>query len=246
MKEKLYTIPVNDALSANDECMICNARRSLEQDAIDYAIGPGASYMEADIREKTDAQGFCARHFQMMFDYGNSLGNALILSTHLHKQAAAIKKEMLSYKGVRGGLFSKSSQSGVEKYIGDLEGKCFVCEYYRDTYDRYIATFFYLYENDEQFRSKVRDGKGFCIPHMKELLQAAEKSLKGDMQDDFTKTLFEVQSRAFDRIEEDINWFVEKFKYENKDADWKESKDAIPRTIQKLVGGYPADPPYKP
>ena len=81
---------------------------------------------------------------------------------------------------------------------------------------------------------------------MKELLQAAEKSLKGDMQDDFTKTLFEVQSRAFDRIEEDINWFVEKFKYENKDADWKESKDAIPRTIQKLVGGYPADPPYKP
>ena len=64
MKEKLYTIPVNDAVSANDECPICNAKRALERDAIDYAIGPGASYMESDIREMTDKTGFCAHHFR--------------------------------------------------------------------------------------------------------------------------------------------------------------------------------------
>ena len=64
MKEKLYTIPVNDAVDANDECPICNAKRALERDAIDYAIGPGASYMESDIREQTDKTGFCSRHFQ--------------------------------------------------------------------------------------------------------------------------------------------------------------------------------------
>ena len=29
MKEKLYTIPVNDAVAADDECPICNAKRSL-------------------------------------------------------------------------------------------------------------------------------------------------------------------------------------------------------------------------
>ena len=246
MKEKLYTIPVNDAVSANDECPICNMWRSLEQDAIDYAIGSGASYMESDIREKTDATGFCARHFQMMFEYGNSLGNALILSTHVHKVKEALKKEMSGYRSQKTGLFSKSSQSNVERYISDLEGKCFVCDYFRETYSRYIATFFYLYENDEAFRQKIKDGKGFCIPHMKELLAAAGDHLKGDMLEDFTKTLFAVQSDNLDRIEEDITWFVEKFKYENKDKDWKESKDAIPRTIQKLVGGYPEDPPYKP
>ena len=64
------------------------------------------------------------------------------------------------------------------------------------------------------------------------------------MLDDFAKTMTEVTDRNLDRIEEDISWFVEKFKYENKDKDWKESKDAIPRTIQKLVGGYPADGKY--
>lgn len=236
MKEKLYTIPVNDAVNANDECPICNAERSLEEDAIEYAIGPGASYMESDIREMTDKTGFCRRHFQMMYKYGNSLGNALILTSHVHKVSEDIKKEMKNYRGAKGGLFSKGGTSNVEEYINSLTGKCFVCDYYRDTYKRYIATFFYLYENDTEFREKIKSGKGFCLPHMGELLHEAPGYLKGKLLDDFTSELFEIQSRNLDRIEEDISWFVEKFKYENQDKDWKESKDAIPRTIQKLTG----------
>ena len=39
---------------------------------------------------------------------------------------------------------------------------------------------------------------------------------------------------------------IEKFDYRYKDADWKNSKDAIQRGMQKLKGGYPADGPYKP
>lgn len=236
MKEKLYTIPVNDAVNANDECPICNAEQSLENDAIEYAIGPGASYMESDIREMTDKAGFCRRHFNMMYKYGNSLGNALILTSHVHKVSEDIKKEMKNYRGAKGGLFSKGGTSNVEEYINSLTGKCFVCDYYRDTYKRYIATFFHLYENDTEFREKIKNGKGFCLPHMGELLHEAPGYLKGKLLDDFTADLFEIQGRNLDRIEEDISWFVEKFKYENQNKDWKESKDAIPRTIQKLTG----------
>ncbi len=236
MKEKLFTIPVNDAVNANDECPICNAEQSLENDAIEYAIGPGASYMESDIREMTDKAGFCRRHFNMMYKYGNSLGNALILTSHVHKVSEDIKKEMKNYRGAKGGLFSKGGTSNVEEYINSLTGKCFVCDYYRDTYKRYIATFFHLYENDTEFREKIKNGKGFCLPHMGELLHEAPGYLKGKLLDDFTADLFEIQGRNLDRIEEDISWFVEKFKYENQDKDWKESKDAIPRTIQKLTG----------
>lgn len=47
------------------------------------------------------------------------------------------------------------------------------------------------------------------------------------------------------RLAEDVSWLVEKFDYRNKDADWKNSKDAIQRGMQKLKGGYPADAPYK-
>ena len=71
---------------------------------------------------------------------------------------------------------------------------------------------------------------------MSELIEKAPRYLKRDAAEEFVKTLFTVQKRCLDRIEEDISWFVEKFKYENRDADWKDSKDAIPRTIQKLSG----------
>ena len=47
------------------------------------------------------------------------------------------------------------------------------------------------------------------------------------------------------RISEDVSWLVEKFDYRNKDADWKSSRDAIQRGMQKLKGGYPAHPAYK-
>ena len=50
---------------------------------------------------------------------------------------------------------------------------------------------------------------------------------------------------SWNAISEDVSWMVEKFDYRNKDADWKNSKDAIQRGMQKLKGGYPADGPYK-
>ena len=71
MKEQLYTIPLNDAVNAKDECPFCFIERKIEQD-----LGSGSSYMEADIRELTDKAGFCRNHFKKMFDYGNTLGNA--------------------------------------------------------------------------------------------------------------------------------------------------------------------------
>lgn len=245
MKEKLYTIPLNDAVAAGDECPLCFANRELERDAIDFAIGPGASYMESDIREQTDDKGFCKHHFQMMFEYGNSLGNALILKTHVIKMRRDLAKEMKRYSPGKGGLFVKSEKSNVENYLENLEDKCFVCDYYRDTYERYIATFFYLYENDSEFVDKIKNGKGFCLHHMKDLIGKSDKYMKKDKKEEFIKILFDLQDKNLARIEEDISWFVDKFDYRYKDADWKESKDAIPRTIQKLVSGYPADGPYK-
>ena len=245
MKEKLYTIPLNDAINAGDECVLCNVNRKLEQDAIDFAVGAGASYMESDIREATDKAGFCKHHFQMMYEYGNSLGNALILKTHVKKMRTDLGKEMKSFKPGKASLFSKGEESNVERYLSQLEEKCYVCDYYKDTYDRYIDTFFYLYKNDSSFKEKVESGKGFCLHHMKDLISAASSHLNKEDCEKFCQMLFKLQDENLARIEEDISWFVDKFDYRNKDADWKNSKDAIPRTIGKIVGGYPADGPYK-
>lgn len=245
MKEKLYTIPLNDSLNENDECLFCNVERKLEQDAIDFTLGPGASYMESDIREQTDKTGFCRRHLKMMFEYGNSLGNALILKTRVKYLNARLKKEMDDYKPGASGLFKKKEMSSVEEFLHAEEGKCYVCNYYKDTYERYFDTFFYLYKNDSDFVNRFSNGKGFCLHHLNQVLARADKYLDKSELDEFTKLVFKLTKENMDRIEEDISWFVDKFDYRNKDADWKNSKDAIPRTMQKLAGGYPADGPYK-
>ena len=78
MKEKLYTIPLMDAFRAEDECPFCYIERNLEQHAIDFVLGPEASYMQDDIRAETDAAGFCREHYKKMFTYGNPLGSSLI------------------------------------------------------------------------------------------------------------------------------------------------------------------------
>ena len=43
MKEKLYTIPLNDAVNAQDECPFCFIERAVEQDLMDFVLGAGSS-----------------------------------------------------------------------------------------------------------------------------------------------------------------------------------------------------------
>ena len=72
MREKIQTIPVNEAFDSGDECPFCYLEREVEQRVIRYVLGPGASYMEPDVRAATDSAGFCRSHYQKMHDYGNA------------------------------------------------------------------------------------------------------------------------------------------------------------------------------
>jgi hypothetical protein len=108
-----------------------------------------------------------------------------------------------------------------------------------------MDTFFYLYKNDEEFRRKIQESKGFCLPHFGDLCEAADAKLTDREKEQFYPMVFELMQKNMERVAEDVSWMVEKFDYRNKDADWKNSKDAIQRGMQKLKGGYPADPDYK-
>lgn len=248
MKEQLYTIPLNDAVNADDECPFCFIERSVEQDLLDFVLGSGSSYMEADIREMTDKAGFCRQHFQKMFDYGNTLGNAWILKTHYQKVIGEMKEEFARFKPAKTSLKDKLRKAvdanPIAAWIGKKESTCYICDHFADTYARYMDTFFYLWNQDSAFRQKIQEGKGFCLHHFGDLCQAADSKLSNSAKEDFYSVMFPLMERNMGRLSEDVAWMVEKFDYRNKDADWKNSKDAIQRGMQKLKGGYPADGPY--
>ena len=57
--------------------------------------------------------------------------------------------------------------------------------------------------------------------------------------------LFEQMERELSRVQEDIDWLIEKYDYRNRDKDWKNSQDAVQRVMQKITGGHPADPVFQ-
>lgn len=254
MKEKLYTIPLNDAFHAEDECPFCYIEKKIEEDMLDFVLGSGSSYMESDVREATDKEGFCRYHFQKMFDYGNTLGNAWILKTHFEKMRGEMQAQFQHFQPKKMGLRERFRKDGInptarQNAIGIWADRkahsCYICNRYADTYERYLDTFFVMYRKDSDFLSMVKHSKGFCIPHFGDLCEMAEQKLSQKEKEAFYPAMFQLMTTHMDRLQEDVSWLVEKFDYRNKEADWKTSKDAIQRGMQKLSGGYPAAPTYK-
>lgn len=247
MKEQIDTIPVNEAFDSGDECPFCYLERQAERRAIRYTVGPGASYMEPDVRAVTDSQGFCRQHYKKMFDYGNSLGNALVMQTYfvgLYKDMALQMDSFVMPE--KKGLFSRKSVQELPllQWLRRKNGTCYLCSKLEYNMRRYYATFFYLIK-DAEFRSKVENGKGFCMHHFAKLLESAQEKLPNAHQEWFYTTVLRLMKENLGRVQTDLDWFIEKFDYRNADAPWKNSKDAVSRSMQKLKGGYPADPIYK-
>ena len=64
------------------------------------------------------------------------------------------------------------------------------------------------------------------------------------MGKEFYDTMLPLMKENLSRVYEDVAWFIEKYDYKNRDADWKNSKDAIQRGMQKLRGSDPSLAPH--
>ena len=211
MKEKIYTVPVNDAFAADSECPVCAMFEQLENDAIEYTMGP--SYMEDDIRAVTDKKGFCQKHIKKIYEQNNRLGYALVMKTHMDY----VIKTIESYNQDRctgKSLLKKGKESSVCSYIEELDSSCFVCDKIADTIERYVDTIFYMYKHDNEFKKTLSGCKGFCTNHYGLLMKKASEKLGGG----------------------DVEWFINKFDHKYADAPWKNAKDSLVRATLKDTG----------
>lgn len=253
MKEKIYTIPVTDAFKEECECPVCVLEKKLENEYIDYILGP--SLMEPEGRIETNEKGFCRRHFEMLYNKQvNRLGLGLILDTHLVQQNSFLENiyesrrntiEKDSGMSLMKNLSSRVSpkQTGTEKLVDDLiseltklEGKCAVCSKLEYTMDRYVDVILYLWFKEDDFKKIFQSKKGFCLPHFRLLLQGTRKYLNPKETAIFVDSLIKMQLENMARIQNEVNWFTKKFDYRYNDEPWGNSKDSIIRSIQKLAG----------
>jgi len=252
MKEKLYTIPLTDAFKSGDECPFCFLERDAEQRAISFILG--SAYMEDDIREETDKIGFCRHHYKMMFDYGNQLGNAMMLHTYMTKLNRELHEKLKSTSPAKTPLLKKLKKSTPEtsgyqvpaaNWLNEREKSCYVCNHFRQTYPRYVDTFFELIKTNDEFTELVRNSNGICLPHFKDLLEQAPLHLNEKQQKEFYQMIQTLMEDNMKRVEDDLDWFIKKYDYRYKDEDWKNSRDSVQRGMQKIAGGHPADPVFQ-
>ena len=180
MKEKIYTIPVNEAYDTDCECPLCFLQDKLEQESVDYALG--AAMMEPDYRIESNSKGYCRRHFEQMYQKPNKLQLALVLETHLdeiRKKLSVFEKDVSSLKGQKTSFFKKSgAQELCEKtasHLHQVNSSCMICDKINHTMERYIDVLLYLWINDPNFQKKFENSKGLCLPHMEKVCSQADR-----------------------------------------------------------------------
>jgi len=248
MRYHIDTIPVWDAMKQDGECLLCSLERKTELGEAERYLG--ASVMEPDVRIRVNSRGFCRHHHAMLFTMSNRLGHALMLESHmieirdrLAKISGSLEKTagQLKEAGISDKLSGKTRNAAAEivkqaQTIEEMAGTCLMCDTIEENMNRYLHTFFHLYQNDGDFRSRFEQSKGLCLPHMGKLLETAAQELNAKDLGRFTETLIRLQKENMDRIQEDISWFIKKFDYRYENDSWKNSKDAVERTVNKVRG----------
>ena len=235
MKEEIYTIPVMDGFKDGTECPFCSMYRRLESDSVHFVLSP--SYMEVDVRGETNEKGFCQIHMKQLYEQGNSLGLALMMHSHLKHRIEGLSQALSKAEGekpVKSGWFSKkaSSETGSLPELRDRwKTSCYICDRIETSFSRFLSTFFHMWKKQPDFRALTDQSKGYCLDHFLMLYQEAERYLKDADLASFRDTIRKQEFENLNRMADELEWFTLKFDYRYKDKPWKNSQDALPRTI---------------
>ncbi len=229
MPETIYTIPINEAFDKTEAaetpcCPFCALTNMLDGNAVEAVMG--AAMMEPDVRIETNKQGFCRRHFSVMYSKGNRLSLGLILESHIAEiNGRAFKKSLFDSKG------EKSSAE-----LRDIEKSCYLCKKVNTSLAKMFSNTIYIWETDDEFRHKFARQRMFCLPHYERLLEYARSGLSKKQFAEFYEKALDIEKKYIDSLNEDVSWFCKKFDYRYENEPWGNAKDSIPRALDFISG----------
>lgn len=214
MKERIYTIPLTEALSVKSECLLCVIEEKITFNAIKFYTGP--AMMEPDIREQTNYNGFCCHHYSMMHEIGSKLSSALVLQTRLGSVCSSLHNAS-SFKKTR---FSKSSHiEEIRLMLEKTFEECTACNKIEGQMKNCYENFVFLLTTEPDFRKAYFDSKGLCMKHFITLLPFLTD---GNLFED----IFILQQQNLTRLKSEVDKFVLKFDYRNTDMAWENAQDS--------------------
>ncbi|MEA4823932.1 MAG: DUF6062 family protein [Clostridiaceae bacterium] len=199
MKETIYTIPINEVFGEQCGCPLCALERRTETKTLDYIMG--AAMMEPDVRETTNARGFCADHYADMLAMKNRLSLALTIESRLKTVSELIES------------FAKSPDNRRAAVIAETGRSCFVCEKIRAEQERYYANLLDMWRTEESFRALFATQEHFCLPHFGALLEHAAKVYPRRVAAEFVRVICEIERRWLTKMQSEIAGFTKSFDY---------------------------------
>jgi hypothetical protein len=180
--------------------------------------------MEPDIRIKTNEQGFCLTHYNMMLGRRRMLGMGLMMESHL----AEVEKYL------KGPAILGDKRASAINALTRLEGDCYVCRRIQYNFEHMVETVVYLWDADPDFVPKLQAQPYFCLPHYRHLLQYGQKRLGKKKLSAFADDCEKIVMKYLSELTEDVSWFCKKFDYRYDEEPCYNSKDSVERAIKFL------------
>ena len=228
MQPNIATIPITDLFAETDGCPICRMHRMLEQQYVEYTLD---SMMTPDVRIITNRLGFCHRHYSMMVNTGSRLAIALILQTHIDE--------------LRGKAFPKKDSDPPSKAmlesIREVGSACYVCDRVQRDILHLLRTVYVQFGADPAFREQYRAQDYLCLDHYALVMENVnKKAMDKRVLAEFYEATNALAKGYLNTLYDDVTHFTTMYDYRNRGGDYKNSKDAIERSVRCLTS-YPVD-----
>lgn len=233
MLERIYTIPINEAFDACAQdsvngCPFCRLQSMLEQNEIEIILG--GAMMEPDVRIKTNAQGFCLRHYKAMLEKNNMLGVGLMLESHLDELRAQLEPGGIA-------VLAKGGPAPVAiERLQRLDGSCYICGRVNFSLGRMLSNAAMLWDTEKEFRDKTAAQPYFCLKHFRMWCEEAKKYMNKKRFPEFYDAVSKVMLAYFDSLRADVSQFCRQFDYRYEGEPLGNTKDAVERAIKFLRG----------
>lgn len=221
MRYHIDTGLIIEKFQVDCECPLCEIQKIVEEQFMFEFLNDAV--MEDNTRIKVGQNGFCAKHFDMLFSRQNKLSLALQIGTRAEIIGSYIDS-----------LSSAKSAAKLADKLDSIHDSCVICSLTEESMVKYYKTTAQLFLNEKEFLGLLMKSKGFCLHHYAELLRYS--SFAGFMKNDYVSVLSSTQKRNFVRLQEELTTFCNKHDYRNALVPLGDAETALPRMGEKFYG----------
>lgn len=234
MKYDISTFKFMEAFQEEKcECPLCSLERKEEREIIDTLL----SELVMDRGFYADLcidYTLCSSHIEKLYKFKDKLSTAIIIRKLMDYEMKKLSdggNEEVAASLLRNIFGSKKVE------VKEPAMPCYVCEKMKSYREMLLKVLIKLYLKNKDFKLLYENSRGFCCEHYNGLMKMSNEII-GDKREleKYKATTKELQEKILNRLYGELEWFINKFDYRYTKEPWGTSIDALPRSIEKVIG----------